>query len=147
MEIMEMPALPVAVMDRVAAAPTVEDVQAHIRQAVNALIAWVLTCKTLTFFAFETQLVPTVLALGRLFIQLFLSMREAQFQAAHSQPEPGYKRPGPQVRWLGTLVGKVHYSHLFLPERWRGLSSGCGTGIDRRRFSPGAAKLCDADRH
>ncbi len=93
--------------------PTVEEVQASIEQAVRALVAWVLSCKTLTFFAFETQLVSQVLALGRLFVQLFLCMREAQFQADHVLPEPGYRRQGPLVRLLGTFFGKVNYGRVY----------------------------------
>ena len=41
-----------------ATAPTGVEVQAHITQAVAALIAWVMACQTLTFYEFETQLVP-----------------------------------------------------------------------------------------
>jgi hypothetical protein len=96
-----------------ATAPTVAEVQAHITQAVAALVAWVLTCQTLTFHEFETQLVPQVLALGRLFVQLFLCQREAQFQTAHPQPEPGYQRQGPIARQVGTLFGKVRYGRTY----------------------------------
>ena len=88
---------------------TVEEVKTQIAQEVGELIAWVLGCQTLTFFAFEVELIPKVLALGRLFVQLFLCMREAQFQAGHPQPEPGYQRQGPNARWLGTFFGKVRY--------------------------------------
>ncbi len=102
-------ALPVEVTDDVATAPTVGEVKANIIQEVNALVAWVLTCQSLTFFAFETQLVPKVLALGRLFVQLFLCMREEQFQAMHPRPQLGYKRLGPCTRLLGTFFGKVGY--------------------------------------
>lgn len=100
-----------------ATAPTGVEVQAHITQAVAALIAWVLSCQTLTFYEFETQLVPQVLALGRLFIQLFLCQREEQFQTAHPQPEPGYQRQGPIARQVGTLLGKVRYwrTYYFRP--------------------------------
>jgi len=61
--------------------------------------------------------VPQVLALGRLFVQLFLCQREAQFQTAHPQPEPGYQRQGPIARQVGTLFGKVRYwrTHYFRP--------------------------------
>lgn len=109
MEAVSMPASPAEVTDDVAANPRVEEVKASIAREVSALVTWVLTCQTLTFFAFEAQLVPRVLVLGRLFIELFLSMRTAQFQATHPQPEPGYKRQGPDARWVGTLFGKVRY--------------------------------------
>jgi hypothetical protein len=98
---------PMEAKDDIAAAPTVEEVKASIIRKVESLVVWVLTCQSLTFFAFETQLVPRVLALGRLFVQLFLCMREEQFQATH--PQPGYKRLGPNARQLGTFFGKVRY--------------------------------------
>ena len=100
-----------------ATAPTVAEVQTRITQAVAALVAWVLTCQTLTFYEFETQLVPQVLALGRLFVQLFLCLREEQFQTAHPQPDPGYQRQGPIARQVGTLFGKVRYwrTYFFRP--------------------------------
>lgn len=104
-----LPVPPMEVKDDIATAPTVEEVKASIIREVESLVAWVLTCQSLTFFAFETQLVPQVLALGRLFIQLFLCMREEQFQATHPQPQPGYKRLGPNARLLGTFFGKVRY--------------------------------------
>lgn len=95
--------------EEVAVAPTLDEVQANINQEVNALIVWILTCEKLTFLAFETQLIPKVLKLGRLFVQLFLCMREEQFQAANPQPQPGYKRIAPKPRRLGTFFGKVRY--------------------------------------
>lgn len=99
--------------DREVIPSAVEEVKAAIVQEVGALIAWVLSCGHLTFFAFELELVPRVLALGRLFVQLFLCMRQAQFQAAHPQPEPGYKRQGPVARLLGTFFGKVAYERTY----------------------------------
>lgn len=109
MEEMDLPVPPAEVTDNVATAPTAEEVKASITREVGALVAWVLTCQTLTFFAFETQLVPRVLALGCLFVQLFLCMREEQFQATHPQPQPGYKRHRSHARRLGTFFGKIRY--------------------------------------
>jgi hypothetical protein len=103
----------VAGTDNLASVPTVEVVKANLTQEVNALVAWVLTGKTLTFLAFETQLVVRVLALGQLFVQLFLSLREAQFQAEHPQPAPGYQPQGPDSRLLGTFFGKVRYERSY----------------------------------
>ena len=100
---------PTEIADSVASAPTVEEVRAKIVQEVREIEAWVLSCQTLTFFAFETGLVPKVLGLGCLFIQLFLCMRQEQFQATHPQPQPGYKRFDPNPRLLRTIFGKVRY--------------------------------------
>jgi hypothetical protein len=71
----DMPTAPAEVIGNVSVASTVEEVKDRIVEEVNALIAWVLSCQSHTFFAFETQLVPKVLALGCLFIQLFLRRR------------------------------------------------------------------------
>jgi hypothetical protein len=95
------------------AVSTVEEMKGQITQEVSALVTWVLSCQSLTFFAFEQELVPRVLALGCLFIQLFLCLREAQFQAAHPQPAAGYKRQGPVARMLGTSLGKVRYVRTY----------------------------------
>jgi len=109
MEDKNLPGSPEEDEEKVAVAPTIDEVRAKIDQEVNALIAWILTCEKLTFLAFETQLIPRVLGLGQLFVQLFLCMREEQFQAANPQPQPGYKRMAPKSRRLGTFFGKVHY--------------------------------------
>ena len=105
--------LPSAPTDRAAPAPTVAESQASIQCAVGGLVAWVLSGQTLTFDAFETQWVPKVLALGCLFSQLFLCMREAQWRAAHPQALTGYKRLGPVARQLGTFFGKVSYGRTY----------------------------------
>ena len=130
------------VSNNVITVPTVEEVQASIEQAVCALVAWVLSCKTLTFFAFETQLVPQVLALGRLFIQLFLCRREAQFQADHAQPEPGYRRQGSSVRLLGTFFGKVSYGRTYFYRKGGGYYPlDVELGLTRDGFSLGLQSL------
>jgi len=101
-------------------APTVEGIKVGIEQEVGELVKWVLRCESLTILAFETELVPKILALGGLFVQLFLGMRQERFQAMHGPPEPGYKRLGPHSRWLGTFFGKVRY--------WRSYWYGQGQG-------------------
>jgi hypothetical protein len=108
------------VADDVATAPTVEETRARIMQEVREIVAWVLSCQSLTFFAFETELVPKVLGLGRLFIQLFLCMRQAQFQTAHPRPQAGYKRHDPSSRLLRTFFGKVRYWRAYLYRKGKG---------------------------
>lgn len=95
-------------------APVTEEVKARIEQEVRQVIIWVLTCHSLTFYAFEVQLVPKVLSLGGLLVQLFLCMRHERFLAAHADPQPGYKRGGPYPRELGTFFGKVRYWRTYL---------------------------------
>ncbi|MBN1813112.1 MAG: transposase [Anaerolineae bacterium] len=99
---------------------TTTEVKAKIEQEVGELITWVLSGQSLTFFAFETQLVPKVLALGGLFVQLFLCMRHERFQAAHTDPEPGYKQLGPHSRLLGTFFGKVRYGRTYFHSKGKG---------------------------
>lgn len=96
-----------------ATALTVAELQAGITEAVNALVVWVMSCQTSTCFAFETQLVPRVLAVGRLCLQLFLQMREAQWRAQAVETPRGHKRQGPMVRRLGTFFGKVSYARTY----------------------------------
>jgi hypothetical protein len=63
---------PAEVLAEPATAPTVEELKARITQTVSDLVVWVLSCQTLSLFAFETQLAPQVLTIGRLCLQLFL---------------------------------------------------------------------------
>jgi hypothetical protein len=104
---------PAEVLAEPVTAPTVEELKARITQTVSDLVVWVLSCQTLSLFAFETQLVPQVLTVGRLCLQLFLAMREAQWRATAEQSQPGYKRQGPIVRQLGTFFGKVSYARTY----------------------------------
>ena len=92
-------------------APTVAEVTAQINQEIRALVEWVLSCRSLTFLAFETQLIPKVLGLGRLLVLLFLCMREEQFQAV--SPPAGYKPLGLRSHRLGTFFGKIRYWHTY----------------------------------
>ena len=62
----------------------------------------------LSFLEFEQELVSKVFALGRLFISLFLCMREGDIRERHQKPG-GYKWQKPQDRLLGTFFGKVRY--------------------------------------
>ena len=109
MEDRNLPGSPEEGEEKVAAAPTLDEVRAKIDQEVNALTAWVLSCESSIFLAFEIQLIIKVMDLGCLFVELFLCMREAQFQATNPQPQPGYKRMDPKPRCLGTFFGKVRY--------------------------------------
>jgi hypothetical protein len=99
---------------------TTVEVKASIEQEVGELVRWVLSGQALTFFAFEAQLVSRVLALGHLFVQLFLCMRHERFQAAHTDPEPGYTRLGPHSRLLGTFFGKVRYWRTYFYSKGEG---------------------------
>ena len=107
-------------VDHPAPAPTVEELKASLQREVDGLVEWVLHCRTLTFYAFETQLVPKVLVLGCLFVRLFLCMREEQWQATQPQPPAKYKRLGPLGRQLGTVCGKVFYWRTYFYRKGQG---------------------------
>jgi len=112
---------PIALAENNAATiPTAAEVKARIEQEVGELVTWVSSGQSLSFFAFEAQLVPRVLALGCLFVQLFLCMRHERFQAAHTDPEPGYKQLGPYSRLLGTCFGKVRYWRTYFYSKGAG---------------------------
>jgi hypothetical protein len=88
-----------------------------ISQKVNEIITWIMRCQTLSFLEFEKELVSQVFVLGRLFISLFLRMREEQTRTNHTKPDRSYKWQKPKARQLGTFFGKVRYwrSYLYGP--------------------------------
>jgi hypothetical protein len=92
----------------------VKEVKASIVQMVDEIGEWILACKTVTFLEFERQLVVKVFALGKLYVALFLCMREQRWRAMHPEAEATYKRQGPTSRLLGTFFGKVRYWRTYL---------------------------------
>ncbi len=103
-----------------AACPTGPAIKAQLVQELQTLMVWVESCQTLTFFDFETQLGPKVLALGVLLVQLFLVLRHERFEAQHPQATPGYKRQGPFGRELGTCFGQVRYARTYFYQAGHG---------------------------
>jgi hypothetical protein len=63
---------------------------------------------------FEHQLIPRVYELGRLFISLFLWMREGHWQGNHPGVEEGLKCQGLKDRLIGTVFGKVRYRRTYI---------------------------------
>lgn len=68
----------------------------------------------MTFLTFEEQLIVRVFALGRLFISLFICMREEYWKKNHKVSESGCKQQGPIDRSLGTIFGKVRYWRTYI---------------------------------
>ncbi|RLC76518.1 MAG: ISKra4 family transposase [Chloroflexi bacterium] len=87
---------------------TTERIKEDIFQEVNDIIDWLTSGQAFNFLEFEQELVSKVFVLGRLFIRLFLSMREEGIRGRHKKPD-GYKWQKPQERLLGTFFGKVSY--------------------------------------
>ena len=73
-----------------------------------------MTCSNSSFLEFEHQLIPQVYELGRLFISLFLLMREVHWQGNHPAAEEGLKRQGLKDRLIGTVFGKVRYWRTYI---------------------------------
>jgi hypothetical protein len=111
---------PTKVTDEEATVPTVKALHTRITHEIQVLIAWVVSCHTLTFFEFESQLVPKVLGVGGLLVQLFLCLRHEQFENQHPQAPAGYKRQGPFGREVGTFFGKVRYGRTYFYRRGEG---------------------------
>ena len=63
---------------------------------------------------FENHLLVKVYGLGKLFILLFLSMREEHWQRIHKVKEIGGKCQGPKDRLMGTVFGKVRYWRTYI---------------------------------
>ncbi len=70
---------------------------------------------------FEKQLIPKVYELGRLFILLFLCVREESWQRNHAEVEKGTKCQGLKDRLVGTMFGKVRYWRTYV---YRGRGEG-----------------------
>lgn len=73
-----------------------------------------MTCSNRSFLEFERQLIPQVYELGRLFISLFLWMREEYWQGSHPAVEKGLKCQGLKDRLVGTVFGKVRYWRTYI---------------------------------
>jgi hypothetical protein len=64
----------------------IDQVQEQIGKQVADILSWVSTCSS-SFLEFEKQLIPKVHELGRLFILLFLWIREENWQRNHAELE------------------------------------------------------------
>lgn len=73
-----------------------------------------MTCTKGSFFEFEQRLLPQAYELGRLFITLFLWMRQEHWQANHAVVEKGSKCQGLKDRLFGTVFGKVRYWRTYI---------------------------------
>ena len=93
---------------------TIEAVTDQISKQVADIISWVKTCKSIEFLKFEKQLLVKVYDLGRLFISLFLCMRQAHWELTHSHGKFDGKRQGAKDRLIGTVFGKVRYFRTYI---------------------------------
>ena len=123
--------------DATTAQPTARaDVARVIEAEVRALTTFVTdpgALAELSFFAFEKALIPRVFTLARLFVTLFLCVREEQ-KAAAIEATPvevdgrKFERRPPQARNLNTFFGVVRY--------WRTYVRGPAVDGERHGFHP-----------
>ena len=90
------------------------EIKENISKEVALIIDWILKCKSLTFFDFEKQLILKIFALAKLFVSLFLYMREEHYRDTHTKAEKNYKFQGPNGRVISTFFGKVRYWRTYL---------------------------------
>ena len=100
---------------------SIGDINSQIAKQVNDITNWILSCKNISFLEFEPQLFAKTCELGRLFISLFLFMREGYWQKEHPELEKGLKRQGLKDRLIGTVFGKVRYWRTYI---YRGKDEG-----------------------
>lgn len=79
-----------------------------------SIIDWISKSSSTNFLQFENQIIPMVFDLGKLFIALFLCMREQQWKLTHTEHEAGCKCQGPKDRLVGTIFGKVRYWRTYI---------------------------------
>ncbi len=68
----------------------------------------------MSFLEFERELIPGVFNLGRLFVGLFLCMRQEEWQPTPCGGKKGEKCQGPKPRSIGTVFGKVSYWRTYI---------------------------------
>ena len=98
----------------------IDQVKEQIGKQVADILSWVSTCNS-SFLEFEKQLIPKVYELGRLFILLFLWVREENWQRNHVEFEKGFKCQGLKDRLICTIFGKVRYWRSYI---YRGKNNG-----------------------
>lgn len=97
--------------------PTPDIVQDKLFELIQDTVDWVSECGDLSFYEFEKKIVNNIFAIGRLFIALFLCMRESACAIPH---EAGFKCQPGKKRALRTVFGKVRYWRTYI------YRAGCG---------------------
>ena len=92
-------------------APSIDDVHKQLTDVVENTVQWIIKCRTLNFFDFEKEIISRVFDLGRLFIALFLCVREQHCVLTH---DSGCKCQGRKDRTLGTFFGNVRYWRTYI---------------------------------
>ena len=94
-------------------APSEAEIEQEISEKVNETLAWTKSANNLSFFEYEKGLFKHILLIGKLFISLFLTIRENDFNRTRTS-QAGFKWQKPKSRILGTFFGKVTYWRSYL---------------------------------
>jgi hypothetical protein len=108
-----------------------KEVVEEIRKVVGEIIEWIGQDRDKrTFFGFEKELIPRVFRLGRLFVLLFLTIKEEKKKKKLPSPMVvrgrKYLRKGRKEREIGTFFGKVRYFRTYIHSEGDGDKGGRG---------------------
>jgi len=96
-------------VDDIVEAESSKEASAKIKKEIAKTEAWCLDCDSITFQEFEKQLIPKIFVIGKLFILLFLTMREEHYKETHPNVETDYKNQGPNSRTFACFFGSLRY--------------------------------------
>lgn len=94
--------------------PTSDGVRQEIKRQVDNVVCWVAGQEEQVFREFEKGLIPMVYALGRLFIDLFLCVRQEREDANLRAKGRGNGRRTSHGRSLNTFFGVIHYWRTYV---------------------------------
>jgi hypothetical protein len=68
----------------------------------------------MNFYEFEPNLIPKILAFGKLFVLRYRSMREEHYIDSHPNVEANYQNQGPKSRTFAGFFGRLRYWRSYL---------------------------------
>lgn len=77
------------------------------------IVQWIVSCRRNSYHQFEQDVLGKVFELGRLFVALFLCVRQEQWAQGDAR-ESGVKSQGLKDRLFGTVFGNVRYWRTYL---------------------------------
>jgi len=100
--------------DDIIEAKSSEEAITKINEEIVNIIAWISSLQTINFHEFEQNLIPRILIIGKLFVLLFLCMREEHYIETHPNVEVEHKNQGPKSRIFACFCGKIRYWRSYL---------------------------------
>jgi len=98
------------IIESKSSAETSERIIRNVAEAID----WVLNHKSITLYEFEKQLIAKIFEIGKLFVLLFLCMRDEYFLSTHPEADADYQYQKPNARVLGCFFGKIRYWRSYL---------------------------------